>query len=109
MKLCEIPAIQKQWPPAPQSTDFGSNKSPVGDVDVLEWVLWYPPAFGRPASLVLRTRHRGRNYARDLQLEDIQLGEQLLVLLKRQIGLTIGKIGELEYELDVTQPGVKAG
>ncbi len=109
MKLREHPAIREQWPPAPQSTDFGSNKSPVGDVDVLEWVLWYPPAFGRPASLVLRTRHRGRNYARDLQLEDSHFGEQLMALLKRQIGLTIGKIGELELDVNSTEPSVRAG
>ncbi len=109
MKLREHPAIRDQWPPAPQSTDFGSNKSPVGVVDVLEWVLWYPAAFGRPGSLVLRTRHRGRNYARDLQLEDSQFGEQLVVLLKRQIGLTIGNIGELEIEMEHTEQSVRAG
>ncbi len=108
MKLREHPALRDQWPPVPQSTDFGSNKSPVGDVDVLEWVLWYPPAFGRPASLVLRTRHRGRNYARDLQLDDTEFGEQLIALLKRQIGLTVGKIGELECDFERTGKSVKA-
>jgi len=99
MKVHEHPALHEQWPPAPQSTAVGSNKSPVGNLDILEAVYFYPGGRGWQPNVTLKTSHAGRTYARDIFLDDERFAERLALLFKQHIGQTVAELIDLEIEV----------
>jgi hypothetical protein len=110
VKLRNHPQLRDLWPPEPQSTSFGSNKSPVGELDVLEWLSFRPSSPGWPATVTMNTTYNRRNFVRDLSLDDSQFAQELAAHLRPLIGQTIGKIGDTEIEFAVrSEPaGAKA-
>ncbi len=96
MKVHEHPNLHHQWPPMPQSTAFGSNKSVALNCDILEAVYFYPGGGRWQPNVTLKTSYAGRIYARDIFLENREFAESIAWLFKKNIGQTVAELSNLE-------------